>query len=67
MFVLLDMELEETVERLSKRQNGDENSIEMMKVALRIHFSLHLIHLPLFRLCIGGVNLLEKARKMLSL
>ena len=67
MFVLLDMELEETVERLRKRQHGDENSIEMMKVALRIIFSLHLIPLPLFRLCIGGVNLLEKTRRMLSL
>ena len=67
MFVLLEMDLEETVERLSKRQHGDTNSIEMMKVTLRIHFGLPLISLPLFRLCIDGVSLLEKTRRMLSL
>ena len=67
MFVLLEMELEETVQRLSKRQNGDKNSIEMIKVTLRIHFGLPLISLPLFRLCIDGVSLLEKTRRMLSL
>ena len=61
MFVLLEMELEETVERLSKRQHGDTNSIE----TLRINFGLPLI--SFFRLCIDGVNLLEKMRRMLSL
>ena len=55
MFVILDMELEQQMKRISGRHEGNEDAVEMMKVNVysgRIHISyLYFLHQAYYKLC----------------